>query len=84
MPQRTSLILDPETRKAARELALRYGVSTSEAIRRAIVRHRDQVFGVPARSRRERRAVLERLYDLFQGNDAEEEVERLKLEDEGF
>ena len=84
MTKRTSLILDEETRKAARQLALRYGCSTSEAIRRAVLRHREALFGVPAESRKERRKVLERLFDLFEGNDPEEEVRRLKEQDEGF
>jgi hypothetical protein len=84
MSSRTTLILDDETKKAARELALRYGCSTSEAIRRAILRHRDSVFGVPAETRRERGKVLSRLVELFDGHDAEEEIRRLKSQDEGF
>ncbi len=84
MSQRTTLILDPETRQAARELALRYGCSTSEAIRRAVLRHRDTMFGVPAESRSERRKVLDRLFKLFEGHDAEEEIGRLKNQDAGF
>jgi hypothetical protein len=82
--QRTTLVLNEETRSAARELALRYGCSMSEAIRRAVLRHRDAVFGVPAESRRERRRALDRLVELFEGNDPEEEIRRLKSEDEGF
>lgn len=84
MASRTTLILDEDTKQAARELALRYGCSTSEAIRRAILRHRDAVFGVPAESRRERVKVLERLFELFDGHDAEDEIRRLKSQDEGF
>lgn len=84
MAQRTTLLLDDDTKRAARQLALRYGCSTSEAIRRAVVRHRDAVFGVPEESRRERQKVLERLVDLFDGHDAIDEVRRLKLQDEGF
>ena len=84
MAQRTTLLLDDETKRAARQLAMRYDCSTSEAIRRAVVRHRDTVFGVPAKSRNERRRVLERLFDLFEGHDARAEVRRLKAEDEGF
>jgi hypothetical protein len=76
--------LDDEPRAAARQLALRYGCSTSEAIRRAILKHRDTVFGVPAESRSERRKVLQRLFDLFDGNNPHEEIRRLKSEDEGF
>ncbi|MGA2260493.1 MAG: hypothetical protein ABSH28_03550 [Acidobacteriota bacterium] len=84
MSQRTTLILDPETRQAARQLALRYNCSTSEAIRRAVLRHRDLVFGVPAESRKVRRKVLDHLFELFDGNDAEEEIRRLKAQDYGF
>ena len=82
MANRTTLLLDDETRNAARQLALRYGCSTSEAIRRAILRHRDTVFGVPAESRAERRKSLMRLIDLFDGNDADDEIKRLKSQDE--
>ena len=84
MTQRTTLLLDDETRQAARQLALRYSCSTSEAIRRAVLHHRDSVFGVPAESRNQRRKVLERLFDLFDGNDPKEEIRRLKAEDSGF
>jgi hypothetical protein len=81
MQQRTTLLLDAETRPAARQLALRYGCSTSEAIRRAVLRHRDSVFGVPVESRRERRKVLNRLFRLFDGHDAEVEIGQLKSQD---
>lgn len=84
MAHRTTLLLDDETRHAAKQLALHYDCSTSEAIRRAVVRHRDAAFGVPEERRRERRKILEHLFELFEGNDAEEEVRRLKAEDEGF
>jgi hypothetical protein len=84
MARRTTLLLDDATKEAARQLAMRYDCSTSEAIRRAVRRQRDAVFGVPAESRNERRRVLERLFDLFEGHDAEAEVRRLKAEDEGF
>ena len=76
--------MDEESRQAARQLATRYGCSTSEAIRRAVIRHRDAVFGIPARSRQERRSSLLRLIDLFEGHDAEDEIQRLKAQDEGF
>ncbi len=84
MSHRTSLILDDETRTAARQLALRYDCSTSEAIRRAVVRHRDAILGVPAVSIEQRQRVLARLFDLFEDNDAAAEVRRLKSEDSGF
>ncbi len=84
MSSRTTLILDDDAKRAASELASRYGCSVSEAIRRAIVRHRDAALGVPVESRRERKLVLRRLVELFDGNDAAEEVTRLKSQDEGF
>ena len=84
MASRTTILLDDESKHAARRLALRYGCSTSEAIRRAILRHSDTVFGVPAKSRQERMKALERLFELFEGHDAEEEIRQLKEQDEGF
>lgn len=81
---RTTILLDDETRLAARELAMRYGCSVSEAIRRAVVRQRDASMGVPASARKERTKALERLFELFEGNDPDEEVSRLKLADEHF
>jgi len=84
MAQRTTLILDDDSKRAARELALRYDCSMSEAIRRAVVKQRDALLGVSVESRRERQKDLERLFDLFEGNDPEAEIRRLKREDAGF
>ena len=84
MAHRTTLLLDDDTRAAARELALRYDCSTSEAIRRAVLRHRDVVLGVPPARRAERVRLLYRLFELFEGHDAAEEIRRLKQQDEGF
>ena len=84
MSKRTTLLLDDEVRAAARALAYRYGCSTSEAIRRAVLGHRDAVFGIPQVQRDERVRILNRLFDLFQDHDAADEVRRLKEQDEGF
>lgn len=84
MAKRTTLLLDDDTRKAARELALRYDCNLSEAIRRAVVRQRNAVLGVPQEMRRERTRTLNRLFELFERNDPRAEVRRLKDEDEGF
>jgi hypothetical protein len=84
MSNRTTVLLDEATREAARDLARRYGCSTSEAIRRAIVRQRDALLGVPSARRKERVRILERLFEQFHDNDPAEEVRRLKEEDEGF
>lgn len=84
MTVRTTVLLDDEARAAARALAHRYGCSTSEAIRRAVLRHRDTVLGLPQPRREERARTLERLFHLFEGHDAAGEVRRLKEQDEGF
>jgi hypothetical protein len=84
MASRTTLVLDDESRQAARQLARLYGCSLSEAMRRALVRQRDADVGVPAARRRERVRALRRLFDLFEDNDAAAEVRRLKEEDRGF
>ena len=84
MAHRTTIVLDAETRAAARELARRLDCSMSEAIRRAIVRFRDLTVGASPETRRRRTEALERLFELFEGHDAEEEMRRLKAEDAGF
>ncbi|MDE0001910.1 MAG: hypothetical protein OXQ29_04370 [Rhodospirillaceae bacterium] len=84
MATRTTILLDDDVRTAARELASRYGCSVSEAIRRAVLRHRDAVLGISQGHRAARVQVLAELFDLFQGHDAEDEVRRLKEQDEGF
>jgi hypothetical protein len=84
MSQRTSLVLDEEVRRAAKQLARHYECSTSEAIRRAILRQRDAVVGPPAELRQRRRQALELLIRLSEGSDPEAEVRHLKREDGGF
>lgn len=84
MSHRTTVLMDAETREAARDLAHEYGCSTSEAIRRSVLSQHEALLGVSEARYRERTAVLERLFELFEGHDAEAEVRRLKEEDEGF
>ena len=68
--KRTTLILDEESRTAARQ--------------RSLIAQRDSVAGVPGRIRQQRVRTLKRLFEIFEGNDAAEEVRRLKREDQGF
>ncbi len=84
MTHRTILLFDEETRKAAKQLASHYDCSTSEAVRRAVVSHRDTVFGVSKGFRRQRVKALHRLFELFDGHDAAAEIRRLKSENEYF
>jgi hypothetical protein len=64
--RRTTLILDEESGTAARQLADHCGCP---------------VAGVPKRIRQQRVRTLKRLFEIFEGNDAAEEVRRLKMED---
>jgi hypothetical protein len=82
--QRTTLLLDETSRRAAREIALRLDCSTSEAIRRAVIGYRDGLAGTSPGRRERRTRVLKDLVRLFDGHDAEDEVRRLKREDPGF
>ena len=84
MAHRTTLLLDDETRAAARDLARQYGVSVSEAIRRSVIHERDRTIGLPEERRAERTRALHRAFELFEGNDPAAEVRSLKAQDAGF
>ena len=84
MLMRTTLLLDDETWTAARQLAHRFGCSTTEAVRRSVLAHRDTLLGVPEARRVERVRILERLFRLFEGHNVTGETRRLKEQDEGF
>ena len=47
-------------------------------------RHRETVTSLSAAERKERVETLERLFRLFEGHDAENEIRRIKEQDEGF
>lgn len=81
---RTTILLDEETRQAAREIARRLDCSTSEAIRRAILGYHEVTGGVSAPQLRRRRQALARLYEMFEGHDAEAEIRERKAEDAHF
>jgi hypothetical protein len=81
MQTRNAVRLDEPTRLAAKRLAAKLGITPSEAVRRALVHYRDDVLGVPAEARRRRTAALDRLFVLFEGHDAAEEVRHLKEQD---
>jgi hypothetical protein len=79
---RTTIVLDEEARRAAHELATQYGCSVSEAIRRSLIEQRSRAIGVSQERRRQRLDAFRRLIELFEGHDADEEIARLKREDE--
>ncbi len=84
MAERTTIVLDDRTRRAARDLARHYQCTTSEAIRRAVIQQRELELGIDDERRRRRVEALERLFELFEGVDPEAEVRRIKSEDAGF
>ena len=81
---RTTILLDEETRRAAKQLAVALDVTPSEAVRKAIVAYRDQVVGATAHARRRRVRALQRAAALFADNDPEAEVRALKEQDKFF
>ena len=81
---RTTILLDDESRRAAKQLAARLEVTPSEAIRRAVIAFRDQVVGASTDTRRRRTQALKRLIRLCEGNDAAAEVAELKRQDTHF
>ena len=78
---RTTLVLNEESRAAMEALARHYRCSSSEALRRAVSQHRNQVLGVPDERRRARTQALLNLFEASEGQDAEAEIARLKDED---
>jgi hypothetical protein len=82
MHNRNAVRLDETTRSAAKTLAAKLNISPAEAVRRALVHYRDEVLGVAAEDRRRRTSALDRLFVLFEGHDAAEEIRRLKEQDE--
>jgi antitoxin component of RelBE/YafQ-DinJ toxin-antitoxin module len=78
MSDRTTIVLGPNERRAAKRLAARWGVTPSEAIRRALMRvANEDLDEFRARQRRQRVAALEQLITLSEGQDLEAELERI-------
>ena len=84
MVHRTTVLLDDDSRQAAKQLASELEVTPSEAVRQALVAYRDQIVGVSADSRARRVRAFKRAIELFEDNDAEAEVKALKEQDRYF
>lgn len=85
MSQRTTIVLGAAERRAAKRLAALWGVTPSEAIRRALMRVASDDLGEQReRKRRQRVAVLEQLIELSQGQNLEAELERIREERDAF
>jgi hypothetical protein len=78
---RTTIVLGEKERRAAKRLAALWGVTPSEAIRRAVIKVDEET--VPAsreRARRARANALERARDVFASMDIERELARITEE----
>lgn len=81
MHKRTTILLDPESRRAAKELAAKLDVSPSEVIRRALRAYEPAVLELTPAMRKRRVRALKRLFELFRGTDGEAEIAERKRED---
>ena len=76
--ERTTIVLGRKERAAARGLADRWGVTPSEAIRRALMQVAESEWGELRRRRaRHRATALNRLIKLSKGMNVAAELERL-------
>lgn len=81
MSQRTTIVLGANERRAAKRLAAQWGVTPSEAIRRALMRvANEDLEEYRERKRRQRVAALEQLIELSKGQDLEAELQRINEE----
>ena len=75
MPERTTIVLGPAERAAAKRLAAAWDVTPSEAIRRALLQVANEELSVHrARKRKQRRAILEQLIKASKGSRIDEEI----------
>jgi hypothetical protein len=81
MYERTTVLLDRESRRVAKELAARLDVSPSEIIRRALRAYRSIAGKVDPDQRRRRLRAARRLDALFRSVDAKGEIADRKRED---
>lgn len=85
MSERTTIVLGPSERRAAKRLAARWGVTPSEAIRRALMRvANEELDEYRQRKKRQRVAALEQLIALSDGSDVEAELKQLAEEREAW
>jgi hypothetical protein len=78
MSERTTIILGPAERAAAKRLAAAWDVTPSEAIQRALLRVADEeLLENRARKRRQRSAVLQQLIKISKGSRVDAEIRQL-------
>lgn len=85
MSERTTIVLGSQERRAAKRLAARWGVTPSEAIRRALMRVAgEELAEQRERKRKQRLTALDRLIELSTGQDLEAELQRISGEREAW
>jgi hypothetical protein len=85
MSERTTIVLGAQERRAAKRLAARWGVTPSEAIRRALMRVAgEELAEQRERKRKQRLTALDQLIELSAGQDLEAELQRVSEEREAW
>lgn len=80
-PGRTTIVLGDKERHAAKKLAAHWGVTPSEAIRRALLKTEMQELETTrSRARRERVAAFKELIKLFGGHNPTEELAAIRAD----
>lgn len=82
MRHRTTILLDAESRRTAKELAAKLDVSPSEVIRRALKAYQPMASRVTPELRKKRVQAARRLFRLFAGVDARAEILARRRENE--
>lgn len=78
---RTTIVLGAAERRAAKRLALHWGVTPSEAIRRALMRAAgEEIAEYREKKRRHRVAILEQMIKISNGQDLKAELRRISRE----
>ena len=75
-------MMDEKALGAARELAFANKTSVSEAIRQAVIRQRELQLGPKTGEVGRKLEILKELFQIFEGHDPDQEVQRLKEEDQ--
>lgn len=78
---RTTIVLGDKERRAAKKLAAHWGVTPSEAIRRALLKvEAEELEAARGKARRERVAAFEQLVKLFKGYDPDDELAQIRAD----
>ena len=78
---RTTIVLGEKERRAAKKLAAHWGVTPSEAIRRALLKvEAEELEAARSKARRDRVGAFEELVKLFKGYNPAQELEQIRAD----